>query len=142
MYGGAMKMKDILFRLLVAAALTLAALALSSWAHGQQAYEDTASTNLRPQGHTQSSASSSETQSVPSNAQTSPTDQTQDELAFTGHIEPEKGALVLKDPITQLSYQLDDQTRARKYVGKQVKIKGKLDLKSNTIQINSIDLIP
>jgi hypothetical protein len=29
-------MKDILFRLLVAAALTLAALALSSSAHGQQ----------------------------------------------------------------------------------------------------------
>jgi len=41
MYGGAMKMKDILFRLLVAAALTLAALALSSSAHGQQADEDT-----------------------------------------------------------------------------------------------------
>jgi hypothetical protein len=30
-------MKDILFRLLVAAALTLAALALASSAHGQQA---------------------------------------------------------------------------------------------------------
>ena len=33
-------MKDILFRLLVAAALTLAAFALSSSAHGQQADED------------------------------------------------------------------------------------------------------
>jgi len=109
-------MTDIFFRLLVAAALTLAALALSSSAHGQQ--------------------------SVPSSAQTSPGDRTQDELAFTGRIEPEKGALVLKDPITQLSYQLDDQPRARKYVGKQVKIKGKLEMKSNTIQINSIDLIP
>jgi len=61
-----MKMKHILFRLLVAAALTLAALALSSSAHGQQADEDTTPTNSRPQGHTRlSSASSSDAQSVP-----------------------------------------------------------------------------
>jgi hypothetical protein len=135
-------MKDILFRLLVAAALTLAALALSSSAHGQQADEDTTPTNSRPQGHAQQSPPSSETQSPPPSAQTPPGDQTQDELAFTGRIEPEKGALVLKDPITQLSYQLDDQTRARKFIGKQVKIKGKLEMKSNRIQINSIELIP
>jgi hypothetical protein len=135
-------MKDILFRLLVAAALTLAAFALSSSAHGQQADEDTTPTNSRPQGHAQQSSPSSETQSLPSSAPTPPGNQTQDELAFTGRIEPEKGALVLKDPITQLSYQLDDQTRAKKYVGKQVKIKGKLEMKSNTIQINSIELIP
>jgi hypothetical protein len=135
-------MKDILFRLLVAAALTLAAFALSSSAHGQQADEDTTPTNSRPQGHAQQSSPAPETQSPPSRAQTPPDDQTQDELAFTGRIEPEKGTLVLKDPITQLSYQLDDQTRARKFIGKQVKIKGKLEMKSNTIQINSIELIP
>ena len=135
-------MKNILFRLLVAAALTLAAFALSSSAHGQQADKDSTPTNSRPQGRAQQSSPSSESQSAASSAQTPPDDKTQDELAFTGRVEPEKGALVLKDPITQLSYQLDDQTRARKYVGKQVKIKGKLEMKSNTIQINSIDLIP
>ena len=70
-----MKMKDIFFRLLVAAALTLAALALSSSTHGQQADEDATPTNSRSQGRTQqSSPSSSETQSVPSSAQTSPGD--------------------------------------------------------------------
>jgi hypothetical protein len=41
-------MKNILFRLLVAAALTLAAVALSPSAHGQQADEDTTPTNLGP----------------------------------------------------------------------------------------------
>ena len=38
-------MKDILMRLLVAAALTLAAFALSASAHGQQADEDSTPTN-------------------------------------------------------------------------------------------------
>jgi len=42
-------MKDILFRLLVAAALTLAAVALSQSAHGQQADEDARPTNASPQ---------------------------------------------------------------------------------------------
>jgi len=46
-------MKDILFRLLVAAALTLAALALSSSAYGQQANEFTTPTNSTPQGYAQ-----------------------------------------------------------------------------------------
>ena len=40
-------MKDILFRLLMAAALTLAAFALSSSAHGQQGDEDAIPTNCR-----------------------------------------------------------------------------------------------
>jgi hypothetical protein len=46
-------MKDILFRLLVAAAVTLAAFALSSSAHGQQTDEDATPTNATPHGRTQ-----------------------------------------------------------------------------------------
>jgi len=72
----------------------------------------------------------------------SPSDQTQDELAFTGRIEQEKGSLLLKDPVTKLNYQLDDQGRAKKFIGKEVKVRGKLDMKSNTIQVSSIQLIP
>ena len=52
------------------------------------------------------------------------------------------GQLVLKDPVTKMSYQLDDQTKARQYVGKQVKVLGKLEMKSNTIHIDSIELLP
>jgi hypothetical protein len=133
-------MKDILFRLLVAAALTLAALALSSSAQGQQADEDATPTNSRPQGKAQQSSPPTETQTSPSVP--SGGNQTQDELAFTGRIEQDKGTLILKDPITKLSYQLDDQARARKFIGKQVKIKGKLEMRSNTIEVVSIELLP
>jgi hypothetical protein len=106
-----MKCKDILFRLLVAAALTLAAFALSSAAHGQQAYEESAPTSSKPQGHASQSRARSTAQSPASTAASSSGDQTQEELAFSGRIEEEKGTLVLRDPVTKLTYQLDDQPR-------------------------------
>jgi hypothetical protein len=71
----------------------------------------------------------------------SPSNQTQDELAFTGRIEQEKGSLLLKDPVTKLNYQLDDHGTAKKFIGKRVKVMGKLE-KSSTIQVSSIELIP
>lgn len=69
-------------------------------------------------------------------------DQTQDELTFTGRIQKEKGALVLKDRVTKLTYQLDDQPRARKFIGRLVKVTGKLEMNSNTIQISRIEFVP
>ena len=135
-------MKDIFFRLLVAAALTLAAFALSPSARGQQADQDATPTNPTAPGRAQPSPASSETQTRRSGVSSSPSDQTQDELAFTGRIEQEKGSLWLKDQVTKLNYQLDDQERAKKFIGKPVKVKGKLDLKSNTIQVSSIEPIP
>ncbi len=51
----------------------------------------------------------------------------------------EQGQLVLKDPVTKMSYQLNDQARAKPYVGKQVKVTGKLEMKSNTIYIEGIE---
>ena len=135
-------MRDILFRLLVAAALTLAAVALSTSAHGQQADEDVTPTSLSPQERAQQSLPPSEIQTPDSQAPSSPSDQTQDELAFTGRIEQEKGTLLLKNPVTKLSYKLNDRATAKKFIGKQVKVRGKLEMKSNTIQVSSIELIP
>jgi hypothetical protein len=82
-------MKEIFFRLMVAAALTLAAFALSSSAHGQQADEDATPTNATPLGRAQQSSASSErqTQTPRSDVTSSSSDQTQDELASTGRIE-------------------------------------------------------
>lgn len=127
-------MKNILFRLLVAAALTLAAFALSSPAHGQEADEDSTPTDSKPQARDPKSPT---TGAAPSSG-----DQTQDELAFTGRIEQEKGNLVLRDPVTRLTYQLDDQMKARKFIAKQVRVIGKLEMKSNTIQVSRIERIP
>ncbi len=42
-----------------------------------------------------------------------------------------------EDPVTKMSYQLDDQSKAKPYIGKQVI--GKLEMKSNTIHIDSIE---
>ena len=135
-------MKNILFRLRVAAALTLAALALSSSAHGQQADEDATPTTSGSQAKIPPSPVRPQIRSLAWNAHPSAGDQTQDELAFTGRIAEENGALVLKDPVTKLTYRLDDQFRARKFRGRQVKVTGKLEMKSNTIQISRIELVP
>lgn len=81
-------MKNILFRLMVAAALTLAALTLSSSAHGQQADEDAT---------------------------------------------PTASGFASGNP---------RHFRARKFMGRQVKITAKLEMKSNTIQISRIELVP
>jgi hypothetical protein len=126
--------KNFLIRILLAAALTLVTFGLASSAQAQQADEDPAPaspqqpqpTAPKPPPQQQSSAPSSD-------------DQTQQALAFTGRVTSEQGRLVLNDPVTKMSYQLDDQTKAKPYVGRQVKVIGKLEMKSNTIHIDSIE---
>ena len=67
--------------------------------------------------------------------------QTLDALAFAGRLVKENGRILLKDAVTKMSYQLDDQSKARPYVGKQVKVVGKLDLDNNMIYIDRIEPI-
>jgi Protein of unknown function (DUF5818) len=131
-------MKNFLFRILLAAAFVLAAFALGSSAQAQQADEDPATATPR-QPHPSAAPKSPQPQGVP--AQPSADAQTQEALAFTGRVTTEQGHLVLKDPVTKMSYQFDDPSKARPYVGKQVKVIGKLDLKSNIIHIDSIELL-
>jgi|SRR5271165_404715 len=64
--------------------------------------------------------------------------ETQDALAFTGHVVKEKGRILLKDPVTKMTYQLDDALKAKPFIGKQVRVIGKLDLDSNLIYVDSI----
>jgi len=65
--------------------------------------------------------------------------QTQEAKPFNGMIVKEKGKLVLKDTAANISYQLDDQEKAKRFEGKQVKVTGKLDMNSNLIHIESIE---
>jgi hypothetical protein len=67
--------------------------------------------------------------------------QTQDAKAFTGRIVKENGKVVLKDPVTKTSYQIDDVTKVKAYMGKEVKITGKLDMDSNTIHVETVEPI-
>jgi glucose/arabinose dehydrogenase len=134
--------KNFLIRILLAAALTLVAFALVSSAQAQQADEDPAPATPRQQQPAETPKSPRQPQ-VPApsgDAQTNDA-QTQQALAFTGRIANEEGKLVLKDPVTKMSYQLNDQTKAKPYFGKQVKVVGKLDMKSNTIHVDTIEPI-
>ncbi|HET6179027.1 MAG TPA: DUF5818 domain-containing protein [Candidatus Sulfotelmatobacter sp.] len=125
-------MKDFLIRLVLAAAMILTGFAVASSAHVQRA-DDDAARSRRPEPSQQS-------QQQP-NEQTSPSSdpRTEEALAFAGVVVKESGRILLKDPVTKMNYQLDDQLKARPYIGKQVKVIGKLDLNSNTIHIDSIE---
>ena len=129
-------MKNVLVRMLLAPAFTFAALALASSAQAQQADEDAAPATPRQQ---QSTAAPTSPQPQEVGAPSSNDAQTQQALAFTGRVANEQGQLVLQDPVTKMSYRLNNQSKAKPYVGKQVKVIGKLEMKSNTIQIESIE---
>lgn len=129
-------MKNFLIRILQAAAFVLVAFALASSAQAQQADEDLATATPRPEQPT-AVPKLPQPQEAPDSA--SADAQTQEALAFTGRVIQEQGHLVLKDSVTKMSYQFDDQTKAQPYIGKQVKVVGKLELKSNIIHIDSIE---
>ena len=64
---------------------------------------------------------------------------TRDAKTFTGRIVKENGQIVLKDLVTKVSYKLSDTTKAKQYMGRQVKATGKLDMNSNTILVQRIE---
>jgi uncharacterized protein YdeI (BOF family) len=132
---GGMAVKNSLMRLSLAAALTFLALALGSSLHAQQADQDPApATPRQPEAAGQQP---NEAQMPASGDAT-----TREAKTFTGHVVKENGELVLKDPVTKVSYKLNDAAKAKQYIGKQVKVTGKLDMDTNTIQIESIELLP
>jgi len=61
--------------------------------------------------------------------------------AFTGTIVKQGNKLVLRDTSSNVSYKLDDESKVRDYVGKQVKILGTLDASTNVIQVESIEIV-
>jgi hypothetical protein len=132
-------MNKFLVRLSLAAAMTMGVIALGSSAHAQ---DQQSSQQQQPTATPadQAPAAAAE-QPQQSNEAQSDDMKGQDAKSFTGKVAKEKGKLVLRDPVTKMSYKLDDQDKAASYVGKEVKVTGKLDLNSNTIQVESIEPI-
>jgi len=130
-------MKKFLLHLSLATAVTLLAVALGPSLHAQQTSQDPAATapqqsdTATPQQQQQNEAQ------MPASGDTT----TQDAQAFRGRIVKENGHLVLKDPVSKVSYKLDDPSKVKPYVGKEVKVIGKLDMDSNTIQVDSIEIV-
>jgi hypothetical protein len=60
--------------------------------------------------------------------------------SFTGTIVKDSGNYVLKVS-ENISYQIDDQEKAKSFEGKQVKISGSLDGKTNLLHLVSIELL-
>jgi hypothetical protein len=156
-------MRNFLFRLSLAAALTLGVVVLNSAANAQepntqepaattppqqqspaatpqdqQAPAATQEPTARPQQDPHEPAASSQ-QNEPQMPAAGADAQTQDAKSFSGRITKENGKIVLKDPVTKTSYQIDDVSKAKPYMGKQVKVTGKLDMSSNTIHVDSIE---
>ena len=59
---------------------------------------------------------------------------------FTGTIMKDGGKYVLKVS-ENVSYQIDDQDKAKNFEGKQVKVSGTLDPKTNVLHIANIELL-
>lgn len=74
----------------------------------------------------------------PANSQT-PTQQPAVQT-FTGTIVKDAGRYLLKVS-SHNAYQLDDQEKAKRYEGKQVKIEGTLDAKGDSLHVTSIELL-
>lgn len=58
---------------------------------------------------------------------------------FTGRISKNGPKFVLEDSSIRTSYQLDDQQKAEKYRGKNVRIIGTLDVENNMIHVQTIE---
>ncbi len=56
--------------------------------------------------------------------------------SFTGTVVKAAGKYVLKT--TDMNYQLDDQKKAKQFVGQQVKVSGSLDSSTSTIHVSDI----
>jgi uncharacterized protein YdeI (BOF family) len=129
---GGFTMKKFLLHFSLATAVTLLTLAIAPSMFAQQSDQDPAPAT--PQQAAAQQQQQNEAQ-MPSSGDT----KTHEAKAFTGRIAKENGELVLKDSVTKVSYKLDDPAKAKQYVGKQVKVTGKLDMNSNTIQVEGIE---
>ena len=140
-------MNKFLVRVSLAAAMTLGVIVLgaSANAQDQQSSQEPAATTP-PQQQQPTATPPDQASAAPEQQQqpneTQPNEmKSQDAKSFTGQVAKEKGKIVLRDPVTKMSYRLDDQDKAARYVGQQVKVTGKLDMNSNTIQVESIEPI-
>lgn len=74
-------------------------------------------------------------------SQAQPAAQDQAAKEFTGTIIKQGRTLMLKDSTANVSYKVDDDSKVKDYVGKQVKVTGTLDASSNVIHVDSIEVI-
>jgi Protein of unknown function (DUF5818) len=129
-------MKRVLEQFCLAAAVTLLVMTVGPPVHAQQADQDPSPNAPAKANPAVPQAQQNEAQMPASGEAT-----TRDAKTFTGRILKEDGQIVLKDPVTKVTYKLDDAAKAKQYLGKQVKATGKLDMNTNTIQLERVEPI-
>ena len=131
-------MNKVLLRFLLAAAITVLAASLTQSGRAQPRGQDAAAQSAPAQAPpvVQKQGNNIEPQ-MPSSGDTT----THNARAFTGRVVRQDGEIVLMDPVTKVTYKFDDPAKAKKYIGQQVKVTGKLDMDSNTILVESIEIV-
>ena len=71
-------------------------------------------------------------------AQADPTSAQQSARSFEGRIAKSGDKLVLRESSTKTSYQLDDQSKAKQFQGKDVMVTATLDSSTNTLHVVDI----
>ncbi|HWY53368.1 MAG TPA: DUF5818 domain-containing protein [Terriglobales bacterium] len=113
------------------------AMALSAVSFAQQDQSAQPSTQQPSSDMQNGQQTSPEQQSTrPSQDSSSSSMQNTQGTAFTGTVVKAAGKYVLKT--TDMNYQLDDQDKAKQFVGQQVKINGTLDSSTSMIHISDI----
>jgi len=86
-------------------------------------------------------AQSTTSASQPTAQQASQPDQSSasETKTFKGRIVKSGDKLVLSDPESKSTYQLDDQEKAREYVNQNVKVTGVLDASTGMIRVSAIE---
>jgi uncharacterized protein YdeI (BOF family) len=128
-------------KLITAMATMALAMALSAVGFAQQ--DQSAQPSTQPsasdtQNTQQPTADQQGTQPQPSSPDqdSSSSMQANQTSSFSGTVVKAGGKYVLKT--SDMSYQLDDQQKAKKYVGQQVKVSGTLDNNTSTIHVSDI----
>lgn len=124
-------MKKFLLHFSLATAVAALTLAIAPSMYAQPSDQDP----VAPASSQPTAAEQQNEAQMPSSGDTT----THEARAFTGRIAKENGELVLKDPVSKVIYKLDDPAKAKQYVGKRVKVTGRLDMNSNTIQVDGIE---
>lgn len=123
-------MKRAFLLISLAMATICMAMALAPQVQAQQADQDQTPTSHQPEAATKQQNEGQ----IPASGEAT----THEAKTFSGRIMKENDELVLKDPVTKVSHKLDDAAKAKQYLGKQVKVTGKLDMDTNTIRIENI----
>jgi hypothetical protein len=122
--NGAVKLKATPCQRLLAVAIISTALFTSQRMNARNTPYATQSPQATQQSATQSADQAS--------------NEKKEQQTFTGVIEKSGDQLVLIDPLTKTSYQLDDQRKAQELVNKNVRVTGVLDPSTGTIRVTAI----